>query len=122
MNLPVLLFDADCALCTRAATWARTLRWRTIVIPLQSIDLAGAGVDPQRATTDMPFISADGEISYGAAAITAALGTGHTGHRALAAVLRSFPFRHLAARAYRLVARNRHRLPGGSAACDISRQ
>jgi predicted DCC family thiol-disulfide oxidoreductase YuxK len=111
-----LLYDGDCGFCTRAARLAdRALS--VDVVPLQTVDLAALGVDANRAREELPFRAATGEVSYGSDAIAAALiATG--GLRAwLGRVMLARPVRIVARAAYRLVSRNRGRLPGGTPAC-----
>lgn len=118
----MLLYDADCAFCTRAARLGMKLTLQARIRPIQSVDLAGLGIDPARARREIPFVDAHGDVCYGAAAIAGALGTGKAPCRAASWVMRSWPTRYAARAIYRVVARNRHRLPGGSAACETDRQ
>lgn len=115
----MLLYDADCGFCTRAAGFAARLGLTAHTAPLQQADLAALGVDPERALVEVPFVDRDGRVVYGAKAIAATLGTGNTFWRAVSRALDSWPVRRLAAVVYRVVARNRHRLPGGTVACEL---
>ncbi|MEO6703691.1 MAG: DCC1-like thiol-disulfide oxidoreductase family protein [Jatrophihabitantaceae bacterium] len=116
-----LLYDADCGFCTRAARLgARVLRGVQIR-SLQSVELAALDVDPVRAAAEIPFRSTNGEISYGSDAIAAALIAAGRPQAWLGRLLLAYPLRPLARAGYRLVARNRHRLPGGEDACALPR-
>lgn len=110
-----LLYDADCAFCTRSAGWLRRLPLHVDVLPMQSLDLAAHGIDPGRAERELPFLPETGPPAYGHRAFAGALATGPWWCRLLTAPVLS----PVAAGVYRLVARNRHRLPGGSDACAL---
>lgn len=118
MTAPVLLFDADCAFCTRSAAAMGRFGLTARVEPMQRHDLASLGVDADRAAREIPYV--DGHrVRYGAEAIAAALTTGPRPWRLLGRALRAPVVRRLADWVYRLVAAHRHRLPGGRAECRI---
>lgn len=116
----LLLFDADCAFCTRSARRLARFGLRAEIAPLQAHDLAALSVDPARALREIPYVADDGAVSYGAPAIAHALGTGNILWRTVSRILRLWPISAAAAACYRLVARNRHRLPGGTDACAVT--
>lgn len=114
-----LLYDADCGFCTRSAHWAQT-RGAT-VRPMQAVDLAALGVDAGRALSEVPYRHADGQVTWGAAAIADTLTDCGMPWRAAGLALRTRPAQRLARPVYAAVAANRHRLPGGTAACELPR-
>ena len=114
-----LLYDPDCGACTRAAHWLARRGVGCGVEPITPGRLAALGVDPDRATREIPFVLPGGEVRYGARAVAAALRTGPAWLRVAGAVIDARPVRPLAAALYGLVARNRFRLPGGSATCAL---
>lgn len=118
MATPVLIYDGDCAFCTRSVQWIeRHLPTSAEPVPFQFADLAGLGVTWERAEYEALWVRLDGRIDGGAQAFASLL-IEHGGlWRALGALLRVPPFRWLAHGAYRLIANNRHRLPGGTPAC-----
>mgnify|MGYP002648530627 CR=1 FL=1 len=71
--MSALLYDPDCGFCTRAAQVLA--RWPVTceVAPMTPDRLTAAGVDAQRADREIPFVDDAGQVSYGAAAIAAAL-------------------------------------------------
>lgn len=77
------------------------------------------GIDPQRAMVEIPFVDDTGAIHFGARAIGLALATGHGAVRLAGLVLLAPGVRQVAGLVYPVVARHRHRLPGGSASCRI---
>ncbi len=121
----VLLYDADCGFCTASANWLRRRRLAVAVEPLQDADLAALGVDPDRAAREIPLVerAAPGyRVSYGHRAIAGALTTGSFPWRLAGWLLLHPPVCWPAAAVYALLARYRHRLPGGSQACRIDRE
>lgn len=113
-----MLYDADCGFCTRAALLVPRLRVDVDIASIQETDLAAAGVDPDRALVEMPFVGADGVVVYAHRAWVGILQTGPLPLRLLGQTLGSAVLSPLAARAYTWVATNRSRLPGGTAACS----
>lgn len=118
--MEMLLYDADCAFCTRSARIGMRFGLRAQIMPMQSVDLVGLGIDIDRAQREIPSVGARGAVSYGALAIADALSTGNALCRTVSTLMRSWPIRQVANGVYRLVARNRHHLPGGTPACAIT--
>lgn len=123
MERPVLVYDADCAFCARCLAFGRRrLRWMPPAVGYQFADLPDLGLTLEQTEQAIVLIDLGGRR--------------HRGHRAVAAILRRQPQRWiravgtligvpplswLAAGVYRWVALNRHRLPGGTAACQLPR-
>jgi predicted DCC family thiol-disulfide oxidoreductase YuxK len=112
-----LLYDADCGFCTRTARWleARAIGADVIPIGTAHLDL----VDARRAEREVPFVDAAGRVSYGAAAIVAALRHCPPRFAWVGAVCSPRLIRPVLDAIYAVVARNRHRLPGGTAMCSL---
>ncbi len=118
--MPILLFDGDCAFCTRSARFITDrIRPRADVIAWQAVNLADFGLTPQQCSTALQWVNDSGESRAGAAAITAMLREAGGGWSALGAFGDLPGVRSLAAVTYRVIASNRHRLPGGTAACEL---
>lgn len=117
----VLLYDGDCSFCTRLARFATRLGVGINVAPLQSFDLDAAGIDALRASREVPFLHLSGEVEYGHRAIASALRGAHGPWGTLGRLLTLGPMNVLSASGYRIVARYRHRLPGGSSHCQLTR-
>lgn len=108
-----LLYDPDCGFCTRAAGWLGRFGVTCEIAAGYPATLAALSVDPARAGREIPFVHDDGTVTWGAAAIADALATGRPAARLASFALGAPGLRRLARAAYRLVANNRHRLPGG---------
>ncbi len=121
---PWLIFDGDCAFCTSAATWVSERLRRTDgpnarTVPWQFTDLAALGTTSERARSEVLWVTPDGTIYGGATAFSHWLRFAGRGYAVLGWALELPVIRTLAAAVYRLIARNRHRMPGGSPACAL---
>lgn len=115
----LMLYDADCGFCMRAAALVPRLRADVARASIQETDLAAVGVDPERAAQEMPFVRPDGEVVYGHQAWAMVLRATPWPLRLLGAALGSRAVAPAAARVYAWVARHRSRLPGGTPACEL---
>jgi predicted DCC family thiol-disulfide oxidoreductase YuxK len=118
---PLLVYDGDCSFCTTCARWiaaswrspAQAVAWQQL--DADQLDSLGLTLDEVRDAAW--WIDGEGGRSRGHLAIARALQAGQ-GWRAVAGrILLVPPFRWLGAWAYPLIARWRHRLPGGTPAC-----
>lgn len=116
----LLVFDGDCAFCSRCATWVeRKAGERAVVRPNHAVDLPALGITPEQVGEEVWWVAADGTAHAGHRAVAlAAWSTGGVG--ILAGRFLLLPGVGLVAGpVYRLIARNRHRMPGGTDACRI---
>ena len=117
---PTLVFDGDCAFCTRSADVARRVLPAGVdVVAWQFADLGALGVTAERAQQEVLWVAGDGEVSGGAPAVARALRAAGLPWAVAGLVLSLPPVRWVAPFVYRLVAANRYRLPGGTAACRV---
>ncbi|MBV2155547.1 DUF393 domain-containing protein [Kitasatospora sp. SUK 42] len=131
---PVLVFDGDCAFCSSCVRWAERYLRQTLASggweaePFQFADLpaldalagGGGSVSAERAEREVLWVTPAGRVYGGAQAVARLLMRSGGPWAYLGAVLTLAPVRPVAALAYRWVARNRHRMPGGTAACALS--
>jgi predicted DCC family thiol-disulfide oxidoreductase YuxK len=115
-----LIFDGDCGFCTTAANFiVRNSKTKIVAVPWQRTDLSKFSLT-ETQVADQVYLVID-EESFG-------------GHEAFAMVFRVQPnalvrfmgkmmmsryLRWFAAPTYRLVAKYRHKLPGGTPACKL---
>jgi predicted DCC family thiol-disulfide oxidoreductase YuxK len=119
---PLLVFDGDCAFCT---TWVRRLeRWLPDVPeaqPWQWVDHESLGLSRHDVTHYFWLLVDDRRFRGHVAAAALLRSQRSAGWRFLGHLLVTPPFSWAAAVAYLLIARFRHRLPGGTPACAMPR-
>ena len=123
---PVFLFDGDCSFCSMCADFImRRIPTGAEVTPWQFADLDALGVTQAQAEDAVIWVPAapDGgrsaQTTAGPEAIARLLVDAGSFWRPLGWVLDLPPVRWVAWPVYRLISRNRHRLPGGTAACSL---
>ncbi|ORC22802.1 hypothetical protein A7979_10525 [Rothia nasimurium] len=110
----LLLYDPDCGICQQAAHLLGRLGLSARVQAGEYDRLLEHGVDPERFARQIPFITASGQVAYGAIAVALALATSrHMPVRVAASLLKNPLVRPVAERIYLLVSANR------STACQI---
>lgn len=118
---PLLIFDGDCGFCTTSARAGQ--RWLGLdhVEPWQFLDLEALGVTQAQCEEAVQWVGADGSVASAHEAAIAALRHAGGAWSVLGRVMAIPGVRWLAGVVYRAVARNRHRLPGGTPACRLPR-
>lgn len=109
-----LVYDADCGFCTRSAQWLdeAPIAWHTL-------DLDAVHVTQGEADANAGWLVDDRITLLGAPAIAAALRAKRGSARLLGLLLGVPGLRGLANLVYPRIAANRHRMPGGTAACRV---
>ena len=125
-NGAVFLYDGDCGFCTASAMFLRRhVPTPARVVAWQDVDLAPLGVTAEQCRSAVQHV-ANRRVSAGPVAVAdllrTATGARAIGWRILGRLLRTRPVLLLAWPVYRLVARYRHRLPGGTQACEFPRR
>lgn len=117
---PVLLYDGDCAFCTSVVNAIlRYLRPPVHFLPWQHVALDHYGVLQTEAAEAVQWVGSDGRREAGAQAFAAVLCATGGWWWPVGAALRLPIARQLAAVGYRVIAKNRHRLPGGTPTCAL---
>ncbi|MFE1328566.1 thiol-disulfide oxidoreductase DCC family protein [Streptomyces sp. NPDC058735] len=117
---PVLIFDGECGFCTTSVGFAqRLVRPRCEVVAWQHADLLSLGVTAERARYEALWVTPTGRVYGGAQAVAKMMLSAGGPWSVTGAVLTLPPVRWVAQGVYRLVAENRGRLPGGTAACAV---
>lgn len=119
---PVFVYDGDCAFCTTCARFIEArIPTSATVSPWQFSDLAALGVTQEAAEAAVLWVvpGRPAATVAGPQAIARLLGDAGGVWRPLGWFLDLPPVRALAWPVYRWIARNRHRLPGGTAACSL---
>jgi len=115
-----LVYDGDCGFCTTSAGWARRIAPQLVTIPWQFADLDKLGISEAAAAAEVQYVDARGTVTAGAQAVASLLVSVGGLLGLLGRVMRLPGIRALAAVAYKAVAANRHRLPGGMPACRMT--
>ncbi|NUS73930.1 MAG: DUF393 domain-containing protein [Corynebacteriales bacterium] len=119
MATAVFLYDGDCAFCTTCANFIeRRIHSNAKVMPWQFAQLDELGVSQQECEDAVQWISAR-HRDAGSRAIARLLIDAGSFWKPLGWLLLTPPVSWVAPPIYRLIARNRHRLPGGTAACAM---
>jgi predicted DCC family thiol-disulfide oxidoreductase YuxK len=115
------LYDGDCAFCSSCVRFIeRFIPTPATITPWQFADLDALGVGVAAASDAVQWIEPQRPALAGPAAIARLLRTSSRRvWRPVGALLALRPVTALAWPLYRWVARNRHRLPGGTAACAL---
>jgi predicted DCC family thiol-disulfide oxidoreductase YuxK len=113
----VLVYDGDCAFCTSCARALERIGPDAEIVAWQLADLAELGIAEEQAADAVQWVRIDGTVRSGHEAIAAVLGSSGRIWKVIGGALLLPGISWLAARAYRLIADNRYRLPGGTPAC-----
>lgn len=114
---PVLVFDGDCAFCTKCARALERIGPEAEIVPWQFADLTALGITEEQAVAAVQWVEIDGTVRSGHEAVAAVLIAAGRIWRIIGRTLLLPGISRVAAGGYGLVARNRYRLPGGTPAC-----
>ena len=118
--MPTLIYDADCGFCTTSATKIASAGTFKMQAWQFTDDLEALGLDYQKVTEAAHWVE-DGKVTAsGSDAIGRALISRGDAAALLGRIVVSFPVKYSARLVYSWVAKNRHRMPGGTAACKVS--
>jgi predicted DCC family thiol-disulfide oxidoreductase YuxK len=116
---PLLIFDGDCAFCTRSVRFIeRRIRRHPRIQPWQRSDLAELGLTQEQCETAVQLIDGD-RLTSAHVAIARVLIYGKRGWAVLGYLLLVPGIKQIAGVVYRWVAKNRDRMPGGTAECAL---
>lgn len=119
--MPVFLYDGDCAFCTKSAQFLlRRVRTDADVKPWQGTDIDALGLTEDDVETAVQWVE-PGLSKAGPDAIAVLLRRAQWFWKPLGWALSNRVASTLAWPLYRLVARNRDRMPGGTTACALPR-
>jgi predicted DCC family thiol-disulfide oxidoreductase YuxK len=113
MTVATVVYDGDCSFCTWSAAHGRRLLTADVaLVPWQRADLAALGLDRTAVTRAVQWVAADGAPQAGHRAIAAWLTASGLPWSLAGRLMLTPPVSWLAAGAYHIVSRNRHRIPG----------
>ncbi|MFF8443332.1 thiol-disulfide oxidoreductase DCC family protein [Streptomyces californicus] len=119
----VLAFDGDCGFCQNAVRQIQLrARPRTAAVAWQTLPAELTEPHLERLDHEVLLFHGDRVRAGGVAALASLLGSSPARtYRGVGKLLRLPLIRRAANLAYRWVARNRQRMPGGTAACAVPR-
>lgn len=116
--MSVLVFDGDCAFCTMCARWAVAhVHSAAQAIPYQHADLPKLGLTVEGCASALHYVDHGGQAHRGADAVGRYLQEAAGWWRIVGSFMLLPGIHNLSQIVYRVIAENRHRLPGGTAAC-----
>ncbi|WP_134322633.1 thiol-disulfide oxidoreductase DCC family protein [Cumulibacter soli] len=117
---PVLVYDGDCGICTKCVGFVeRHLTKDVDIVAFQHADLSSLGLTAAQCEQAVQWVEPDGRTSAAHMAVGDLLKASGWQWRPLAFLALVRPFRWIAAVVYTWIAKNRHRLPGGTPACSM---
>ncbi len=117
--IPLLIFDGDCAFCTSSVRFIeRRIRRHPRIQPWQRSDLAGLGLTQEQCESAVQLIE-NGRVTSAHVAVARLLIYGKRGWAVLGYLLLAPGINQIAGVVYRWVAKNRDRMPGGTAECAL---
>ena len=120
LERPLFLYDADCGFCEQGTQrMRRRLNPPIDIVAYQRADLEALGVTVEECLISPVFINTDGTHVIGARSMLSVFATASPVGRAIAATLSSRVMLPRMERLFTVFYRNRHRMPGGDAACQL---
>jgi len=116
---PLLVFDGDCGFCTTSArAWQR---WMSLehVEPWQFLELDSLGLTTEQCTEAVQWVDEAGTVVAAEHAVIAACRHAGSFWGLVGGAMALPGVRQLAGVMYRLVAKYRYKLPGGTPACKL---
>lgn len=114
-----LIYDADCGFCTRSAQWLQQDDGIDIQAWQFIDDLDELGLNEQMVVEAAHWLENGTVVASGSDAIGRALIARGGIYNAVGQSIVAAPVRPFARGVYKVIARNRHKMPGGTAACRI---
>ena len=117
---PLLIFDGDCAFCSRCVQFIkRRIRRHQQIQSWQRSDLVALGLTQEQCETAVQLVDR-GSITSAHVAVALVLIYGKKGWALLGYAMLLPGIRQIAGVVYRWVAKNRDRMPGGTAECALT--
>ncbi|MDX2592816.1 DCC1-like thiol-disulfide oxidoreductase family protein [Streptomyces sp. WI03-4A] len=118
---PVLAYDGDCGFCQAAINRIRMIAAPTLeAVPWQFLPAESTAPHVERLDREVLLLRDSTVVAGGADALTRFLNSSPSrAYRTVAAIIALPAMRTCARAVYRCVSRNRHRMPGSTAACAV---
>ena len=119
-KVATLIFDGDCGFCTTTANFIKARSTAPIEIhPWQFIDVASYGLTQEQTASRVYFVTGEKLFGGHAALAKVLLAQRNWIFKVIGGIMLTPPFSWFAHLAYLLIAKYRHKLPGGTPACKL---
>lgn len=116
---PIALYDADCGFCSSFISFVRSrLRAKIDAVPFQQAELSGFNLTLEECIERLQVVDGEDVLS-GGAAVARILRASKFPWPIVGRGLSIIGVRWIVDQVYSVVARHRHQLPGGTAACEL---
>ena len=115
-----LVWDGDCAFCARCVGFIeRRVKTEAKIVAHQKADLLQLGLTTEQCNAALQWVFRDSTIRSGSRAVAALLRSSNFGWAILGVAIDLPVVRLISSAIYKLIAKNRQHLPGGTAACAL---
>ena len=115
-----LIWDGDCAFCARCVGFIeRRVKTEAKIVAHQKADLVQLGLTTEQCSAALQWVFRDSTIRSGSRAVAALLRSSNFGWAILGVAIDLPVVRLISSAIYKLIAKNRQHLPGGTAACAL---
>lgn len=117
----LIIYDGDCGFCTKSLkTLGNALGSKAPkALPYQVLEISRFGITAIEARKEMKYIDIHGKIWGGAAAFRRVFYDSKGSWRLVAYFMALPLIKQLSVLTYRLIAGNRHNMPGASSSCSL---
>ncbi len=118
----VLVWDGDCSFCSRCVNFIqKRISTSAKIISHQKADLESLGLTTEQCNQALQWVSSQGQIRSGSRAVAALLRSGGGAWPVMGVLIDLPVIRLISSGIYKVIAKNRQHLPGGTAACAIDK-
>ena len=115
-----LIWDGDCAFCARCVGFIeRRVKTEAKIVAHQKADLLQLGLTTEQCNAALQWVFRDSTTRSGSRAVAALLRSSKFGWAILGVAIDLPVVRLISSAIYKLIAKNRQHLPGGTAACAL---
>ena len=115
-----LVWDGDCAFCARCVGFIeRRVKTEAKIIAHQKADLLKLGLTTEQCNAALQWVFRDSTTRSGSRAVAALLRSSNFGWAILGVAIDLPVVRLISSAIYKVIAKNRQHLPGGTAACAL---
>ena len=115
-----LIWDGDCAFCARCVGFIeRRVKTEAKIVAHQKADLLQLGLTTEQCNAALQWVFRDSTTRSGSRAVAALLRSSNFGWAILGVTIDLPVVRLISSAIYKVIAKNRQHLPGGTAACAL---